>query len=1372
MKIITKFENDKIVKNILHLSDIHIRTGNNLFSRYLEYLDVIKKLLNKLKDHNFENTIIVITGDIFHNKNLIESHGIELFNKLITGLTAFTDVYLIRGNHDYRQDNIDNIDLISALINNSNYKNLHYLDKTGLYEIGDILIGLVAIQDTLVQGDTSGRVEELPQFPWSDKEYKKKIALFHGIIVTNDNNIYKGSINIKWMEQYDFGIFGDIHKQELYNSKWNNDGYYEAIDNDNIMWGYSGSLIQQNFGETINKHGYLIWNIENHKVFPYDIENKHIYINIFKKNNKLFTKITNDSFKNVDIELNEFFTDYNSIEKVSIKTKNVEHSDLIKILQNYDIEFNTITKDICNDKLINSYEQNNVQNISNEDNTENIQQYNSLKTWYEFVENKKSNENREILDELNWKNIIEHPESLLIKTHNIPESIFDKVNKKNMSINKNITKYNTSRDNEIKSNELKLLYLSWDWVLCYKDGCFFNFINMENNVMLLNAHNGFGKSSFFEIICFGIFGTSIPSRNNKQFSSSIICNKKPKNNQSNIKLLFNLNQKEYLIVRNFSHKSTDKTKLEQKAELYSINKTGGIDNLILINSGITAINNWIETNIGSISTFFQSCMHTQNSDNDLFSLSFNDQKKLMDQSLSLNSINVLTTIFKDSSLNYSNTISHTDTLLNELEINHTKVDKIQLSILDNECTIVQDKIEDLDNEIEGIKFPSHIDINNFELDDNIIRDKINEYIKLIGKKNFKNINEISELNGEILSILKSFTETFKYYSIEYDSNWIYSSRNISCNNISDNIRTLCKGMLSRNIPKKKEITKQYTLINENLKRLQETKQLNKDCESDKLDESCECDINDKEKLENEKIEIEKELIEIQKNIRCTQEKINNINVGETKEDLVKLIEKWDKFSKRLDKKKEQLKVNQECLKFFEDNLTIISKNEEESKNIEKQIKEINENDYPFNPNCECCMKQPWKIQLNNLEKSLLLKENNISSFKKKIEDKETELNELKIDDIRNNIGKLEKWFNTYNQLKQNEKGCQKQLVLIEKREQLLHMNKNNYNTIDELNIKLDKINEKLTLIDEKINFDLWISKKEKNEKDKKDYEEFEKNILNNWKELQEYKSYLGDIIKDYENDKLNKENLEYWKTLLELKPKWITYIEKKEKLKKKRKYHHNITNKYLNYRKSYEIYEKECLKIKNYKDLLKTLKLKLKGVDILIDIFNDYRIWLYKEKLFPLILNKLNLIISNMSNDDEELKLDISWSKDVFNWFIIHNGNKVIIDKASGYQKFIIDLSMRITLSSIGVSSLKCNQLFIDEGFSSCDQNHLSKIPSFLNSLLPIYNSILLVSHIQDIKNSSSSSYDIQRDNNLSIIDYGNKNNNITNMIKTIKKKK
>ena len=45
-------------------------------------------------------------------------------------------------------------------------------------------------------------------------------------------------------------------------------------------------------------------------------------------------------------------------------------------------------------------------------------------------------------------------------------------------------------------------------------------------------------------------------------------------------------------------------------------------------------------------------------------------------------------------------------------------------------------------------------------------------------------------------------------------------------------------------------------------------------------------------------------------------------------------------------------------------------------------------------------------------------------------------------------------------------------------------------------------------------------------------------------------------------------------------------------------------------------------------------------------------------------------------------------------------------------------------------------QLLIDEGFTYCDTNHLSKIPGFLESLLNNFDSIILVSHLEKIKDS------------------------------------
>ena len=56
-------------------------------------------------------------------------------------------------------------------------------------------------------------------------------------------------------------------------------------------------------------------------------------------------------------------------------------------------------------------------------------------------------------------------------------------------------------------------------------------------------------------------------------------------------------------------------------------------------------------------------------------------------------------------------------------------------------------------------------------------------------------------------------------------------------------------------------------------------------------------------------------------------------------------------------------------------------------------------------------------------------------------------------------------------------------------------------------------------------------------------------------------------------------------------------------------------------------------------------------------------------------------------------------------------------------------------MSKFGTTGMLSMQLFIDEGFTACDSDNISKIPRFLGNLLSMYpNGILLVSHMDDIK--------------------------------------
>ena len=92
-------------KYIIHLADIHIRTGTETYSRYNEYLTVFENLKNSLLFNkiNQDNAIILVAGDIFHNKNKVENFGLNLFKQLITILTTIATTVIIPGNHDFLQ---------------------------------------------------------------------------------------------------------------------------------------------------------------------------------------------------------------------------------------------------------------------------------------------------------------------------------------------------------------------------------------------------------------------------------------------------------------------------------------------------------------------------------------------------------------------------------------------------------------------------------------------------------------------------------------------------------------------------------------------------------------------------------------------------------------------------------------------------------------------------------------------------------------------------------------------------------------------------------------------------------------------------------------------------------------------------------------------------------------------------------------------------------------------------------------------------------------------------------------------------------------------------------------------------------------------
>src|SRR5262249_779280 len=139
------------------------------------------------------------------------------------------------------------------------------------------------------EGDTFGQNDELPIFPnHFPDNVNIKIALFHGTMITSTMQNYHASTQgypIDWFNGYDLVMLGDVHLQQIHNAETKNREHFHWITNKQ-PWGYAGSLIQQNFGEPIFNHGFLLWDIRNKLTIAYHVKNPYgfIYIKYFRDN--------------------------------------------------------------------------------------------------------------------------------------------------------------------------------------------------------------------------------------------------------------------------------------------------------------------------------------------------------------------------------------------------------------------------------------------------------------------------------------------------------------------------------------------------------------------------------------------------------------------------------------------------------------------------------------------------------------------------------------------------------------------------------------------------------------------------------------------------------------------------------------------------------------------------------------------------------------------------------------------------------------------------------------------------------------------------------------------------------------------------------
>ena len=1432
-----------MIHNIIHISDIHIRSGDSKKSRYDEYISVFNNLTESISQQPSilnKSAVIVITGDIFHDKNRIGPSGIKIATYLLQKLSTLAKVIVIRGNHDYRQDHPTEHDMISALIS-YNILNVIYFDTTDIHTFQNISFGLTAIQETLLYGSTSGIANNLPPFPVPPNTDTYKVALFHGTIngctLQNGSKTTRDGYPIDWFQGYDAILLGDIHLQQVNRAS--------IIENtpstlphtsicqtysyqDQIPWGYSGSLIQQDFGETIKGHGYVLWNLQEKLIYVYHIKNNYGMIKIHFNGNidelevehKQYIKPITRMAALHKIISTKWFPDKLHIRVFS--NKDISTDDLRLIahkIQSYGKIVLTITKKALNNNSV-------VNNTEIQSDSSEILNINSTDSLVDYIQTKIVTDNKSLSSD-KWKQWILHPETLLISLDHIPDKISSKIQSKSALVDKTakeyIQEFEKVQNNTTTSANMLLHKLEWSWVLNYKNNNVFDFRKNTKSISVLNAKNGSGKSNFLEIICIALFGEGFPSRHNTNYSSTIICDKKPPGVMASTHLTFSLNDTLYMIERTMRNNTNKRSINFEDVTLYKIVN----DNKEILHQKNVAVSTWIELNIGKCSTYLMSTMLTQNADSDFFSLDYKTQKELLDRVLSLDHINSLKKLLKDTLLYYKYTGDLIESYYDGIKSNTPVIDQATL----DKIAEYKSELESLRLRCEDLNAKWHMcserdlggvtDIQSLEL----LISQLQKRCESLPNRVLYDVQmTITDINSSIRDVKD---ELAKFHSFS-DLDCVDSTEAVS-QDTPINISQLLLSLQQHPFYKKAE----YDLY-ENIQSIQSKINLDGDEGDEQNSELIKIiyDFQTWNRLQTDLFERDRKYFENESEIQKLDTKIKLlISAIQGFPDKIltsrKLLDKLRKNGSKLLKEKElvmdkrpnkpvkgrawldgialhiseygDLNEHVTIKQFIINSIRTIPVICSNIQNLGLKITEcttyIKEcSDYAYNDQCWACKKQPWRTKYDAAITEL-------PSLKKRLSELEEELVALKYDGIERElmssnykeyIAELEEYLEVYSghiaDIKQymadiksldDWSAWSTEYEIIKLKCETVandvsqaELDKSELET-DYERAKIEKQGAQTQLENiqsKKREYELYLEQRDEREAAAA---KAQRSLNYNWySTLYSYRCLISSYIKwnleqmtelraEFENamelhqaveerERVSKE-LGELVTLYDAYPSWLEWKQvcSKSAAITLKINELEVLNKGFNITGDTQIVN--CLQ------LLSTIKSDSYDISYIADAFTGYREWLYTHNIGPIIQKRVNGILEMMC-EDRPLYLECEWLDkiDTLSWFMRDGESRVIIQKASGFQRFIIGVAMRVAFNQIGFSRIRFSELFIDEGFTACDTDNLERVPEFLRGLLVFYNTIYLATHLEDLKGCADKQILITRGGDgLSQIQYG-----------------
>jgi DNA repair exonuclease SbcCD ATPase subunit len=538
------------LKRIYHIADVHIRN----VKRHKEYRQVFEKMFEEIRNRGTEDAIIYLAGDIAHAKLEMSPELLKEISWLFTECSKLCETILITGNHDCNMNNLDRLDVLTPIVEALDLPNFHYLRDTQVYSIGGVDFSVFSIFDNKDNWITA------------DKMFgNKKIALFHGPVDNSMTDVgYVVSsrhFTTDIFDGFDLALLGDIHKRQ------------EMISPKGCKVVYAGSLVQQNFGETLDKHGFLVWDMDTLTYEAIDIPNEYGYYTLDVDNGVV--PIVSDMPKHARLRVRLSNTDTADTKKV-----------LTEIKMRYGLEDFTIIRTDSLSKLKTGNRQN---KLDFEDITD-----------------------------------VNHQNSLI---HDYVSRMMPFVTQQDLAELETINRDVNSRivlDDVARNIQWKPIRFEFSNMFSYGEDNKIDFSKL-NGLMGLFAPNASGKSSLFDSISFCLYDKS-----SRAFKAANIMNNRK--TDFKCKLEFDINGERYFIER--SAKTINKGKnVKVDVEFY---KMEGDERTSLNGTERRDTNAIIEQYVGTYEDFVLTALSLQGNNALFIDKSQSERKDLLAQFMGLN----------------------------------------------------------------------------------------------------------------------------------------------------------------------------------------------------------------------------------------------------------------------------------------------------------------------------------------------------------------------------------------------------------------------------------------------------------------------------------------------------------------------------------------------------------------------------------------------------------------------------------------------------------------------------------------------------------------------------------------------------------------